>query len=164
MVNDIREQFGKSYLHAMTWTLDMICYAEYSWDELSELACCSNYIFLQRLSNGKEKQYVQSIGWAMESFCWLWTRVYLLQKLVPKTTQKMGQEKLPRLLRVCTTYTSWKIGPKTTKDKTYAVYIYLFKWRYSILLHRVFGKDNSKDTKRAGQNVFDTIKGPEYFQ
>ena len=62
MVNDIREQLNEAYLRAITRMFDIIYYVGYDLDELSELACCSNYIFLQRLSNGKEKQYVQSIG------------------------------------------------------------------------------------------------------
>ena len=62
MVSDIREQLNEAYLRAITRMFDMIYYVGYDLDELLELVCHSDYIFLQRLSNGKEKQYVQSIG------------------------------------------------------------------------------------------------------
>jgi hypothetical protein len=61
MANGIREQLNEAYLRAITRMFDMI-YVGYDLDELLELVCHSDYIFLQRLLNGKENQYVQSIG------------------------------------------------------------------------------------------------------
>jgi len=46
MVNDIREQLNEAYLCAITRMFDMIYYVGYDLDELLELVCHSDYIFL----------------------------------------------------------------------------------------------------------------------